>query len=245
MEIDPHRYYSDRFVQQKIAYHCRYREVTIIKHLEHKNVTLRPLKIFKPEHFRWLYETRYHMQDIPFDIYISNASVKLPKLPHNTSPETRQRLSNIWNDIITGYDYFVDLDASKPEDEPMLIKWANIIRDELIKQGQKDNYPIEIWTTGSGGIHIIHKGMFDPNYVKNSIMDIGCKHDLPLRNPVKIIDGKRYIPENGEWRKLKKDEQAPPVTKPFIDNGIYDLRRIRRVPHSLHSKYNKPMTKIR
>jgi len=241
--IDTYSYYSNPDVQAKIAYHCRYREVIIIKHLEEKNVTLRPLKIFKPEHFRWLYEDRYHMQSIPFDIYISNASVKLPKLPHNTSKETRQHLSQIWNTIITGYDYFVDLDASKPEDEPEMKKWAMMIREELLKE-KKDNYPIEIWTTGSGGIHIIHKGMFDPLFVKNSIMDIACKLQLPLRNPVKIINDKKHIPEKGEWVQIEQHDETPLVEKPFIDNGIYDLRRIRRVPYSIHSKTGIPMKRV-
>jgi len=125
--IDIHSYYSNPVVQAKLAYQCRFREVVIIKHLEEKNVTLRPLKIFKPEHFKWLYENRYHLHDTFFDIYISNASVKLPKLPHNTSKDTRDMISNIWNTIITGYDYFVDLDASKPEDEPEMIRWAKIM----------------------------------------------------------------------------------------------------------------------
>jgi len=25
-------------------------------------------------------------------------------------------------------------------------------------------------------------------------MDIACKHGIPLRNPVKIVNGKRFIP---------------------------------------------------
>jgi hypothetical protein len=242
--IDIHSYYSNPVVQAKLAYQCRFREVVIIKHLEEKNVTLRPLKIFKPEHFKWLYENRYHLHDTFFDIYISNASVKLPKLPHNTSKDTRDMISNIWNTIITGYDYFVDLDASKPEDEPEMIRWAKIIHDELLLQGHKDSYPVEIWTTGSGGVHIIHKGMFDPLFVKNNVMDIACKHGIPLRNPVKIVNGKRFIPVDKKWVDLDKEEKIPIIKKPFLDNSIYDIRRIRRVPCSIHSKTGMPMQKI-
>lgn len=230
-------YYRDRGIQKVLAYHCRYREVTIIKHLNDKDMALRPFKIFKPEHFRWLYD-RLHLDTIEFDMYISNASVKLPPLPSHPEKlkEARQLLNETWMQRLTGYDFFVDIDPSCLEDEPKMIAWA--------KQIITERHPMEIWATGSGGVHIIEKGQFNPDFVNNTVMDICCKLQLPLRNPIKTINNKKYIAKNGKWQPFKKDEKLPLVQKPFIDNNIYDIRRIRRVPFSIHSKTGIPMRKI-
>jgi len=243
MKLNNDEYYRNRFIQKQIAYQCRYREVIIIKHLEDRDMTLRPFKIFKPEHFRWIYD-RFHLDKIPFDIYISNASVKLPPLPSHPEKLKKARafLNQNWEQLITGYDYYVDIDANNLKEEKQLIQWAYIIRKRLLEQ--EENYSIEIWTTGSGGVHIIKKGHYNPVFVRETIMDICCEENIPLRNPVKVIDGERYIPENQKWRKLKQDENPPIVEKPYVDNSIYDLRRIRRVPHSIHSKTGIPMKRV-
>ena len=46
-------YYTNPKNIEKIAKFCRYREVVAIKRLRDRNVTLRPLKIFKPEHLEY------------------------------------------------------------------------------------------------------------------------------------------------------------------------------------------------
>ena len=234
-EID--QYYRDRGIQKVIAYYCRYREIVIIKHLEDRDMVLRPFKIFKPEHFRWVYN-RLHLDKIKFDIYISNASVKLPILPSHPKElkEARKLLNETWMERLTGYDFFVDIDPSCLEDEPKLIAWA--------KQIINKRHPMEIWATGSGGVHIIEKGQFDPEFVKNTILDICCELQLPLRHPIKTINNKRYTSLNGKWVLIPKNKEIPETKKPYIDNNIYDIRRIRRVPFSIHSKTGIPMRKI-
>ena len=49
------------------------------------------------------------------------------------------------------------------------------------------------------------------------------------------------IPEEDE---PEFPDEIPIVDKPNCDTKIWDLRRIRRVPHSLHSKTGLPMTRI-
>lgn len=231
------RYYRDKSIQMMIAHHCRYREVTIIKHLDDKDMALRPFKIFKQEHFNWLYQ-RLHLDKIKFDIYISNASVKLPPLPSRPEElkEARKMLNETWMERLTGYDYFVDIDANGIDDEPEMIEWAKKIRNK------RQN--LKIWKTGSGGIHLIQKGDFNPEYIKNDITNICCELSLPLRQPVKTINDTKYISVDGrEWVKIEK-EDIPLIEKPFIDNGIYDIRRIRRVPFSIHDKTGRPMIRV-
>jgi len=231
-------YYRDRAIQKVIAYHCRYREITVIKHLEDKDMALRPFKIFKPEHFRWLYD-RLHLDKVEFDIYISNASVRLPPLPSRPEElkKAREILNKTWMQRLTGFDYFVDIDAKSPEDESQMIDWAKQI---IQKIGEK----MQVWTTGSGGVHILQLGQYSPDYIKNQIMDICCELDLPLRQPVKMINNKKHIPHNGRWIKVKDEKQIPVIKKSFVDNLIYDYRRIRRVPFSIHSSYGIPMKRV-
>lgn len=216
-------YYNDSEIQRKIAFHCRYREVVIIKHVDNRDVTVRPLKIFKPEHFRFWYQ-RLQLNKIKFDLYISNASVKLPMLSSNLQElkNIRVELNDTWMDRVTGYDFFVDIDPLSINDEPLMTKWA-----WLIKQEMPQDKPTEIWLTGSGGIHIIQKGKWQPSTVRAEVERICTKHDLPLRFPIK-----------------KQDKDREETSKPFVDNSIYDWRRIRRVPYSIHSKTNRAMTKI-
>gem|GEM_PF-1992794 len=237
------QYYKNPDIQEKIAYNCRYREVVIIKKPpERRQIAIRPLKIYKPEHFDFWFR-RLHLDKTPFDIYISNASVKLPPLPNNLNQlkEMQNHLNTNWDKLITGYDIFVDIDAKTEQDEPQCITWAKKIRYQLRRGGYGKKYPIEIWKTGSGGVHLILKGKFDPQYAYNIIIEICCKEKIPMRNPIKIENNKRYIAQDGEWVEYDK-KTIPVVQKPFVDNSIYDWRRIRRVPYSIHSKTGRPMT---
>jgi len=231
------KYYRNPFTARNISRYCRYREVTIIKHLPDKDMAIRPFKIFKPDHFSWLYD-RLHLDKIKFDIYISNASVRLPPLPSRPEElkKAREILNKTWKQRMTGYDYYVDLDPSSPKDEQLLICWAKQITDKLHK--------MQIWTTGSGGVHIIELGQYNPGFIKDQIMDICCELEIPLRQPVKIINNKKHIPHKGKWIEVKDEKQIPINKKPFCDNLVYDYRRIRRAPTSLHSKTGKPMKRV-
>lgn len=120
---------------------------------------------------------------------------------------------------MTGYDFFVDCDASTEEDEPQLIEWAHTIKKEIQSEGR-----VELWKTGSGGVHLIQKGRFEPDFVKEKVESICDKHGFPLRFPT------------------DKDEDES--EKPFVDNSIYDWRRIRRVGWSIHSKTGNVMEKV-
>lgn len=231
-------YYRNPFTSKTISNYCRYREVTVIKHLPDKDMAIRPFKIFKPEHFEWLYD-RLHLDKVKFDIYLSNASVRLPPLPSRPEELKKARavLNKTWMQRMTGYDYFVDLDAKSPDDEPMMIDWARKILNKLDQK-------MQIWKTGSGGVHILELGQYNPGFVRDQIMDVCCKLDIPIRNPVKMLDGKKHIPIDGKWVLVKNNKDMPIITKPFCDNGIYDYRRIRRVPTSLHSKFGVPMKRV-
>lgn len=239
-------YYSDPSNLKKISYYTKYREIVIIRKEKGKDYCTRPHKIFTATHLKYWID-RFHLTETLFDLYRSNASIKLPPLPSNINklkeirPEINRRYDN--PEYITGMDFLVDIDVNTFNEEPLAITWAKIIKNELIEMGQKAHL-IEIWKTGSGGVHVNIPGRFDLSYTKNTIMNICCKHDIPLRNPVKIIDGKRHIPDNGEWRLMREDEKIPVVEKLFVDNLIYDKRRVKRTPYSLHSKTGRPMERV-
>lgn len=245
MNKKTNEYYRSSNIQKKIAYECRYREVVIIKRLPDKNMTLRPFKIFKPEHFQWIFN-RYHLDKYDFDMYISNASVKLPPLPSNPKElkDARSMLNEKWMDLLTGYDFYVDLDASCKTDEKELITWAIQLRNAFCKKYDLQKSRFIIYKTGSGGVHLIQKGKFTPIFVRNAVMDTAVELNIPLRDPRKTIDNEIFIPKQGLWVKKTDDENVPVNPKPHVDNSIYDIRRIRRVPYSIHSETGKPMQKI-
>ena len=235
-------YYSNPENIRKISYHCKYREVVIIRPVKDRKITLRPLKIFKPEHLQFWIE-RLDLAKGLFDIYISNASVKIPfPIPSDLTKmkDARQRLNDNFVDWVTGYDIFVDVDI---DDESQRVKARNYafqLSAELKKQGYSKT---EVWDT-SRGFHIVDKGQFSPEFVKEFIMDTCLELDIPMSIPVKIVDGVKYVAKNKKWVKMKPGEKTPIIPKPNVDTSIYDIRRIRRVPFSLHSKTGKPMRKL-
>ena len=239
-------YYSNKENIKKIANYCKYREIVIIRKTEKKDYCTRPLKIFKPEHLEYWIE-RLHLKETLFDLYRSNISIKLPLLPTRLDqlkeirPEIDRRYNNM--EYITGADYLIDIDASSPSDEEQIINWCKQIKRELVNRGQNPNH-IEIWTTGSGGAHLNIPGKFDLDYVKDTTKDIACKLGIPMKNPVKIINGKKYVPKDGEWVKVKDEKKIKYPGKPHIDTSVWDWRRVKRVPHSLHSKYGVPMKRV-
>lgn len=239
-------YYSNKENIKKISNYCKYREIVIIRKTKKKEYCTRPHKIFKPEHLEHWIE-RLHLTETLFDIYRSNVSIKLPILPTRLDklkeirPEVNRRYDDM--DYITGADYFVDIDASSPDDEKQIINWCKQIGRELIRKGQNPKN-VEIWTTGSGGAHLNIPGKFDPNYVKNTTKDIACKFNIPMKNPIKVINGEKYMPKNGEWVVVKDKKNIIYPKKPHIDTGVWDWRRIKRVPYSLHSKFGVPMKRV-
>jgi len=238
-------YYSNEQNLEKISYQMRWREVVVIQHLADRNVAIRPFKCFSLEHIKFIIE-RLNIKTVLSDLYISNASVRLPKLPSDMHKmkETREYLNTNWNRLVVAYDIFVDIDAGSEDDEPLCIAWARKIRNELIKKGYGKTMPIEIWKTGSGGVHVILKGKFKPEFVKDLIADVCLELDIPMNHPVKTIDGERYLAKNRGWVKMKPKEEVPEIERPFCDLSVYDGRRIRRCPYSLHSKSGKPMVKV-
>jgi hypothetical protein len=240
------QYYSNDENLEKISYQTRWREVVIIKQLEDRKVAIRPFKCFSVSHLSFLIE-RLSLKTTLFDLYQSNASVKLPKLPFDMKKlkEYREYLNVNWQSLISGYDFFVDIDASSENDEPLCIDWAKQIRDEMKKKEYgKTSMPIDMWKTSSGGVHIILKGQFNPDFVKENVQDICCELGIPMNIPIKDIDDVRYIAKNRQWVELKPGEEIPEVERPFTDLSVYDWRRIRRVGFSLHSKTGKPMVRL-
>jgi len=239
-------YYSNKDNLKKIALFCKYREIVIIRKTKKKDYCTRPHKIFKPEHLEYWID-RLHLKETLFDIYRSNISIKLPPLPTRLDQlkEIRPEIDRRYNDpkYITGADYLIDIDANSQDDEKQIINWCKQIKRELVNKGQNPNH-IEIWTTGSGGAHLNIPGKFDLDYVRNTTKDIACKLGIPMRNPVKIINEKKHIPKNGEWILVKDEKKIKYPSKPHIDTGIWDRRRIKRVPFSLHSKYGISMKRI-
>lgn len=240
-----HEYYQQNHIIEKIIHQCRYREVVIIKRRTDRPITIRPLKMFKPSHFKYWY-SRLELQYVPFDFYISNASVKLPTLPSDLQQlkHARKIVNSLFMDNMTGYDFFVDLDPSDENDEQTLEDYAETIKQSLLEQGLGRTQKFELYATGSGGIHLILKGKFDPLWMKTTIMDIACENNIPMKTPIKHCEDGNYVAEDGKWRKIQEDEKIKETPKPFLDNSIYDYRRIRRVPYSIHSKTGKPMRKI-
>ena len=111
-------YYTNMNNISKMSEYCKYREIVIIRTVDDRKITVRPLKIFKPEHLQFWIE-RLDLRRTPFDIYCSNASVKIPfPIPSNLSllPDARQRLNENFEAWVTGYDIFVDVDIEKEED---------------------------------------------------------------------------------------------------------------------------------
>jgi hypothetical protein len=234
-------YYSDTINLERIAYHCKYREIVVIKHLEDRNVPIRPLKIFKPEHLEFWIE-RLSLKKTLFDLYISNASVRLPALTSNIKELDywRKYLTEHWVELCNAYDIFVDVDIDDIKQRPEAEKMAREVNVAL----HKISSDVEIWDT-TRGYHVILKGQFNPEYVKEVIQDICCYNNIPMSMPIKDKDGIRYIPKNKQWVELKPDTELPEIKKPNVDTSIYDARRIRRVPHSLHSKTGKPMERLK
>lgn len=234
-------YYTNPENIRKIAEHCKYREVIIIRKVEDRKITVRPIKIFKPEHLKFWID-RLDLRKTLFDLYISNASVKLPKLTSNLSKmkEDREYLNEHWEELLTGYDIFVDVDVEKPEHRMYARKWAGEIVKELKEKGYKKT---QAWDT-TRGYHIFDLGKFTPEFVKNLIMDICCEKQIPMSFPIKEENGKKWYAKDGVWEAVPPNFSPPPVPKPNIDTSIYDIRRIRRVAYALHSKTGRPMVRI-
>jgi len=239
-------YYSNQFNLERISNYAKYREIAIIRKVDGREICTRPHKIFNSSHLKYWID-RFNLTETIFDLYRSNISLKLPPLPSNLNKlkEIRPEINRRYTDFnyITAADFLIDIDVNNESEEPIALSWARIFKKEL-EQRDFIKHPVEIWSTGSGGIHVISFGKFLCESVKNEVMDICCKHSIPMSNPVKIIDGERHIPENGVWRKIKKDEEKPDVPKPNVDSGIYDYRRICRVPYSLHGKSGRPMERV-
>ncbi len=233
-------YYSNAKNLERIAFYCRYREIVIIKHLEDRNVPIRPMKVFKPEHLIFWIE-RLGLKTVLFDLYHSNASVKLPALTSNIKEFDywRKYLSEHWVEICNGYDFFVDIDIDNVNQRNDAEMMAREIAGILTQQ-----YPdVQLWDT-SRGFHVLQLGQFNPEFVKETVQDICCYNNIPMSVPVKDKDGKRYVAQNGKWILLKPDMEMPEIRKPNCDTSIYDQRRIKRVPFSLHSKTGKPMVRL-
>jgi len=224
-EIDREKYYSDRFVLKKISFYCRWKEVCILKHLPEKEIMIRPIKIFKESHVRWWID-RLHLKEIPFDIYHSNASIVMPKLPTDIKKlkETRTYLNKQWKlfmqgkntDFVRSFDFFADIDVNDIKQRDDAIEYAKTVYNELKK---RDIGIPEIWDTGRG-YHVLIRGRFTPKFCKNLLIEICNTQELPYAS-------------NGDL-------------KPNVDDKVTgDIRRIRRCEYGLHSKTNKPMTKIR
>jgi len=235
-------YYSDDKNLEKISSYCKYREIVIMRMIRDKKIVLRSLKIFKPEHLIFWIE-RLNLKNTLFDIYHSVASVKIP---FPISPdlhklkETREYLNIHWNQILTGFDLFVDFDIETNEDRPKAKEYALMLAIELKKQGYTQT---EVWDT-SRGFHLWDRGKWEPLFIKNLIMDTCLELGIPMSMPIKEINGKRYKARGKKWIEMKGDEEIPIASKPWVDCGIYDIRRIKKVPFSLHSKTGKPVLRI-
>lgn len=233
-------YYSNELNIMKISNECRYREVIVIKHLEDRNVPIRPLKVFKPEHLKFWIE-RLSLKTTLFDLYVSNASVRLPQLTSDIKKLDyfRKYLLGHWVELVTGYDIFVDVDIDDVNQRKDAERMAREVAGILAQQ-----YPdVQLWDT-SRGFHILQLGQFNPEFVKETVQDICCYNNIPMSLPVKDKDDKRYIAMDCKWVLLESGVELPEVKKPNIDTKIYDARRIRRVPHSLHSKTGEPMVML-
>jgi len=219
-------YYNDINIQKKIVNECKYRECCIIKkESDEKIIPIRPLKIFKVEHLQWLIKC-YNLDTHSFDIYITNSCIRLPKLLPPTLGNNKinqDTVNKLWNayytgdnfDFLTQYDLFVDIDVSSPNEYNIALEWSIKLRKSL---EQYFGY-IETWGTGSGGIHLIKKKItYTPWEVQLRVRRVCNTHDIPF------LIGKHDVAH--------------------VDAGMYQYRRIRRVPHSIHSKTGKVMERI-
>ena len=234
-------YYTNPENIEKIANSCKYREIVIMRYVNGKKIVLRPCKVFKKEHLQY-YINRLNLAETPFDIYCSCASVRMPKLPADLSKlkEMRQYLNIHWNELLTGYDIFIDVDIEKAEHRMQARAWTGILVKELQEKGYKK---MQAWDT-SRGYHCQDMGRFTPDFVKQLVMNICCEKQIPMSYPVKQIGEQKYYAKDGKWIKVKPNFTPPPVPKPNIDTSIYDWRRIFRVNYSLHSKTGKPKVRI-
>jgi len=224
--ISAYEYYNDIYVQRKIADECRYRECCIFKkEADDKTIPIRPIKIFKAEHLQWLIKC-YNLDTHPFDLYFTNSCVRLPKLlpPTLGNNKINQDIVNkLWNNyyagdtpnFLTQTDLFIDIDVSSPDEYPLALTWSKQLRQSLeITFGY-----IQSWTTGSGGIHLIKKKIsYTPQEVELMVQKACDEHNIPFL--------------------LGKHDVA------HVDAGMYQYRRIRRCPFSIHSKTGKIMEKI-
>ena len=224
--VEYDEYYQNPKTWEIIAYQCKYREVAIFKYKPDGTPDkIRPLKIFKPEHFKAIYDI-YDLKDSKFDIYITNSCVRLPMLKtgsYKNIEESQEIVNALWKkfyageypDLVSQYDFFIDIDINGPDEIETALGWSKTLRKNL---EQKIGY-IETWHTG-GGIHLLHKKInFTPDEIKEMIVDVCTKNKIPLFSDTK--------------------------TKPCVDNGVYQYRRLRRVPYSIHSKTGKKMEKIK
>jgi len=235
-------YYSDNKNLEKISYYSKYREIVIMRETKGHKLVLRPCKIFKPEHLDY-YIKRLNLTENLFDIYHSVASVKIP-FPISSNfkkiKEDREQLNLNFMKWITGFDLFIDTDIETDADRPKAREYAISLTLELRKKGYEKT---ELWDT-SRGFHCWNRGRWDVLFIKNLVMDTCCELGIPMSMPIKEINGKRYKTQDKKWVEMKPNEAVPVGSKPWVDVSIYDYRRIKRIPFSLHSKTGKPMVKV-
>lgn len=219
-------YYSNPENIKRIVNECKYRECCIFKReSDDKTIPIRPLKIFKVVHLQWLIKF-YNLDKHPFDIYITNSCIRLPKLlppTLNNNKINQETVNQLWNsfyagdapDFLTQMDFFTDIDVSSPDEYPLALEWSKQLRKSLeITFGY-----IESWSTGSGGIHLIKKKIsYTPGEVQLMVEKVCYDHDIPF---------------------LLGEHDTP-----HVDAGMYQYRRIRRCPFSIHSFYGKTMNRI-
>ena len=249
MEIEWAEYYSNPKNIEKIAKFCKYREVVIIKRLPEKNMALRPFKIFKPEHLEYWIE-RLNLTRIKFDLYISNASVKLPPLPSDLRrlKEARAIINQKWrewlngeDEFVTGFDIFADVDIEQTSQRPKAREYAMVLAGELRKSG----YNPQVWDT-SRGFHVIVMGRFQPDFALNLVSEICDTKQIPTNISFKCNQcNKLFYKKDKDICPYCDSEDISPVPKPYVDLSVTgDIRRIRRCPYSLHSKTGLPMEMI-
>ena len=247
-------YYSNPENLKKIVQYMKYREVVVLKHLPDRVVPIRPLKIFKLSHLQYWVD-RLGLTTIASDIYISNASVRLPPLPSSLFElkEARAIINQKWVDwlegkdkeFVTGFDIFTDVDIENESHRPKAKQYAQIIYNQLKEKGYKP----QMWDT-SRGYHVIVQGRFQPNFAYNIIENICRVNNIPTNTsftckdcgelfytPARDRNGNKICPKCGSKHIQTSD-------KPFVDLSVTaDMRRVRRCPYSLHSKTGKPMVK--
>ena len=243
-------YYSNPENIEKIAKFCRYREVVAIKRLRDRNVTLRPLKIFKPEHLE--YWINRALTGVKFDLYISNASVKLPKLPCGLKNlrEARKIINQKWMDwfegrdpdFVTGFDIFADVDIDDFSQREQAREYALRLADGLKEKG----YTPQVWDT-SRGYHVLVMGRFQPDFALSTVKEICDDGQIPTNISFRCNQCGRLFYKTGEENTCPdcNSRDIHHANKPFVDISVTgDIRRIRRCPYSLHTKTNKPMIRI-